>query len=570
MKRRQFLQGSIGASAAASLWIPRASGQGARGEGRLGRELSAEVAIIGGSLGGCAAALAVLRHGMSVILTEETDWVGGQLTSQGVPPDEHQWIETHGANRSYRELRRQIREYYRRHYPLTAAAQEDQHLNPGLGTVSRLCHEPRVALAVLRNALAPYQSSGQLTLLLEHEVQAAEMDGDRVRSVLLKSLADGGERVLTAPHFIDATELGDLLPLTKTEYFTGAEGRESTGELHGAEKRDPMNQQAFTMCFAMDHLPGQDHVKDPPRDYAFWRDFVPSLAPPWPGKLLSWVYTHPRRLEPRKLGFNPVGEKHDGVVNLWRYRRIIARENFGPGDYQSDISLVNWPQNDYFLKPLIDVAPEEKRRAIDEGKQLSLSFLHWMQTEAPRLDGGAGYPGLRLRPDVMGTADGLAKYPYVRESRRILAEATILESHCGRANRAQTLGQPENEVEAMAYDDRVGVGYYPIDLHPSTGGDNYIDFAALRFQIPLGALLPRRVENLFPACKNIGTTHVTNGCYRLHPVEWGIGEAVGCLLVFSREKRTSPRAVRAKEELLREFQSFLQAEGVETAWPTST
>ena len=50
-----------------------------------------------------------------------------------------------------------------------------------------------------------------------------------------------------------------------------------------------------------------------------------------------------------------------------------------------------------------------------------------MQSEAPRPDGGHGYPGLRMRGDLMGTEDGLAKYPYVRESRRIRAERTVLE-----------------------------------------------------------------------------------------------------------------------------------------------
>ena len=42
-------------------------------------------------------------------------------------------------------------------------------------------------------------------------------------------------------------------------------------------------------------------------------------------------------------------------------------------------------------------------------------------------------------------------------------------------------------------------------------------------------VLPRRVENLLPACKNLGVTHLTNGCYRLHPVEWNIGESAGML-----------------------------------------
>ena len=41
-----------------------------------------------------------LRNGMRVVLTEETDWIGGQLTSQAVPPDEHPWIESFGRTRA--------------------------------------------------------------------------------------------------------------------------------------------------------------------------------------------------------------------------------------------------------------------------------------------------------------------------------------------------------------------------------------------------------------------------------------------------------------------------------------
>ena len=85
-----------------------------------------------------------------------------------------------------------------------------------------------------------------------------------------------------------------------------------------------------------------------------------------------------------------------------------------------------------------------------------------------------------------------------------------------------------------------------IDLHPSCGGDNYIDFNSLRFQIPLGALLPQRVNNLFPACKNIGTTHITNGCYRTHPVEWGIGEAVGLLIDRKSTRLNSSHSAKSR------------------------
>ena len=61
------------------------------------REIEADVAIIGGGLGGCAAALAALRNGRTVVMTEPTDWIGGQLTQQAVPPDEHPWIEKFGG-----------------------------------------------------------------------------------------------------------------------------------------------------------------------------------------------------------------------------------------------------------------------------------------------------------------------------------------------------------------------------------------------------------------------------------------------------------------------------------------
>ena len=99
---------------------------------------------------------------------------------------------------------------------------------------------------------------------------------------------------------------------------------------------------------------------------------------------------------------------------------------------------------------------------------------------------------------------------------------------------------------AVRFHDSVGVGHYRIDLHPSTGGDPYIDLACCPFELPLGALVPERVENLLAAGKCLGTTHITNGAYRLHPVEWNAGEAAGHLAAFCRERRTTPRAVCAQ------------------------
>jgi hypothetical protein len=168
----------------------------------------------------------------------------------------------------------------------------------------------------------------------------------------------------------------------------------------------------------------------------------------------------------------------------------------------------------------------------------------------------------------VGTEDGLAKAPYIRESRRIEAEFTVLEQHVGTETRRKML--KTHDVQAEPFADSVGVGSYRIDLHPSTGGDNYIDISSLPFQVPLGALIPRRVENLLPACENIGTTHFTNGCYRLHPVEWAIGEAAGALAAFCLDQKESPRSIRNTPKRLAAFQARLLGQGIELAWPRLT
>ena len=568
MQRRAFLRRlTLGTGGLA--WAGRIPGWATQAQGfSAAKELSADLVIIGGGVGGVAAALAGCRAGLQVILTEETNWIGGQLTAQAVPPDEHRWIESHGCTRSYRRFRDGVRAYYRDHFPLTTAARLNPLLNPGNGWVSRLCHEPRVALAVLEQMLAPYLASGRLGVLLETVPRGAEVDGDWVKAIKVQDLRAGEERVLRAPFFIDATELGDLLPFTRTEFVTGGEARRDTGEEHAGESADPLDQQGITACFALDYLPGEEHLIERPAEYEFWRSYAPRLTPPYAGgRLLAWTSPDPATLKPRELICDPT-EKAEGR-NLWTYRRIADPAQFVSGTYASAISLVNWPQNDFWLGPLVGPGVTDADRSISQARarQLSLSLVYWMQTEAPRPDGGTGWKGLRLRNDVVGTRDGLAKTSYIREARRIRAEFTVTENHVGTEARQKVTGQPRDEVTAATFGDSVGVGAYRIDLHPGTSGRNYVDLSSLPFQIPLGALLPQRVENLLPACKNLGVTHITNGCYRLHPVEWNIGEAAGALVAFSRERKVRLRQVRSDAKLLAEFQQRLRSQGFELEWP---
>jgi hypothetical protein len=572
MKRKKFIElVSLSGGALAAASSPAFSGvthftKNITGQEGKGDEMKADLIIAGSGVGGCAAALGALRNGLFVIMTEETEWIGGQLTSQGVPPDEHQWIETHGATRLYRGFRTAVRDYYRRNYPLTEEARERANLNPGDGSVSRLCHEPRVALAVIRDMMAPYISSGRLTVLTGTKPEGADVTGDRIHSLRVVSMADGSGMILTAPYFIDATELGDLLPLTGTEFVMGTESNRDTNELHAPENANPSNHQAFTVCFAMDYIQGEDHTIEKPRDYGFWKNYVPELTPPWPGKLLDLRYSEPITLKPRVVGFSPEGINDPSVFNIWNYRRIINRLNFLLGSYRGDITIVNWPQNDFLRGNLAGVSQEDYDLNLDSAKQLSLSLLYWLQTEVPRPGGGYGWRGIRPRGDIMGTSDGLAKYPYIRESRRIKAMFTILEEHVGLENRKLVTGKVQ-DIKAAVFHDTVGIGYYRIDLHPSSAGTNYIDIDSLPFQIPLGALIPVRMGNLVAANKNIGTTHITNGCYRLHPVEWNIGESAGSLIAFALRKKTDPATIRENKNLLAEFQDFLRSQGIETHWP---
>ena len=529
-------------------------------------EIEADIAIIGGGLGGVAAALAALEAGRRVVLTEPTRWLGGQLTSQLVPTDEHLFIEKDGANRSYRAFRDGLRDIYRARFPLTDAARADPYLNPGAAWVSPVSVDPRVAVALIDELLLPYVAAGRLTVLLETAPERVGTDGDRVTGVRVTS--PRGAVDLVAPYVLDATELGDVLALGGVEHVSGRESREATGEPSAADTADPTDMQGVTWCFAVDHLDGEDHTIDRPAGYEAFRDWHPHQMD---GKrLLGWedgldADGRPTRvwrmipnpdddpfavdLDHRNMGPSP---------NLWTYRRIAARRQFRDGFYPSDVVVVNWPMNDYAGGPLFGVpdAAEHWRQA----KELSRSLLYWLQTDAPRPDGGTGWPGLRLRADVAGTDDGFAMHPYVRESRRVLALRTIVEQDVSVRHRG--------DRAAETYPDSVGVGhYFWVDRHASTVSGRHPGDRPQPFEIPLGALVPRRVRNLLPAAKNIGTTQITNGCYRLHPVEWSIGEAAGALAAFCLDRGTEPHAVHGDAALLAQFQDLLVRRGVQLRWP---
>lgn len=540
-----------------------------------------DILILGGGTGGVAAALGAARTGARVVIAEPTDWLGGQFTAQGVPPDENRWVESFGCNRSYAALREGVRRWYRQNRPLTAEAMADPLLNPGGGWVSRLCAEPRVWHAVILEILGPYVRDGRVTVLLGHEAETAEMGGragEWCKAVTLRGLG-GSLTTVTAEFVLDATELGDGLDICGVEHAIGAEHRAVYGELHGRDdKTHPLDQQACSWCFAVENRPGEDHVIDRPAAYDFWKSHVPEMrdGTSWTGPLFSWTVPSHNAEGRRTFRLVPwPDEPEAGEWEMWRYRRIVDAGMYVPGgDGRSphpDVSLINMVQMDYWRKPLLGVSRAERDAALQEAKEQSRCLLYWMQTDAPRHDGGTGYPGLKPRGEEMGTADGFAKHAYIREPRRLIARTIMHEGHVGTDQRrtegkASCADAPSDLGSGEAFEDSIAIGHYTIDLHPSCAGRNSVYVPCAPFRVPMGSLIPKRVRNVLAAGKCLGVSHVVNASTRMHTTEWAAGEAAGILAAWCVAEGKEPHWVHEEFDRVREVQNVMARQGVAMKW----
>ena len=503
-----------------------------------------DVIITGGSTGGVAAALALLDYGRRVLITEETDWLGGQLTSQGVSaPDENQYIEYFGAPATYYAFREGVRNYYRKNFRLSDSAKYVARLNPGNCWVSRIGYEPKVGVEVINQMLKKYLENGQLTVLYNAVPVEAEVENDYIKSVTYK-LKDGSTKTFSANLYIDASEIGDLLPVVGAEYVVGAEAKSETGEVHAPDTPQPKWVQSYTFPFVIEYRPGENHVIPKPDNYE--------------ENKVKQPYTLDVDYGDKTITYLMFGKAEGTYGSFWTYRRLIDKNNFDDPAYPNDLAMINWPGNDFIGGSFIDVSEEEKERLFKAAKDLALGFLYWLQTEVKRDDGGYGYPEFKLRKDVMGSEDGLSKYPYIRESRRIKGMTTVIEQDVS----VEFLEGPR----ARFFRDGAGLGKYFIDIHSSGYEETAKTSQVYPFQVPLGALIPRRVKNLLAGGKNLAVTHITNGTYRLHPVEWAVGEAAGILAATALFHDCVPQQVWLDERLLRKTQANLIDHGAPVFW----
>lgn len=494
-----------------------------------------DVVVVGGGLGGVAAALSACAAGARVLLTEAGDRLGGQVTAQLTAPlDEHPLIESpSGCSASYARLREAVRARY------------GGRANPGGGWVSRLCFEPAVGRSVLDHLVAPYLRSGSLTVrygLRPIAVRTRTAADGRPRATALHLADPSGAsvRVEIGGYLLDATELGDLLALAGVPWVVGSEGRDAYGEPAAVPGGpDPAAEQSSTWCFVVAYRPGEDHTIARPDGYDQLREQFSLDVAGWDGTVHRY----------RMLTNGP-----DGKPPFWTYRRVRDGAVLGG----PDVALINWGAHDYAGAGLVG----DPQRAWRESRRLAEAFLYWLQTECPRDDGrGRGYPELAPDPVAAGTPDGFATHPYVRESRRLRVAHPV-----SGADICLSPGEDPATAPATRFSDTVGIAWYHADMHPRVGHPDPVYAPTRPFQLPLRALVCRELPNLLPAAKNLGATQVAAAAYRVHHGEWAVGEAAGALAVYCLDVGTDPVTVAAVPARVLDLQRRLLAAGVPLAW----
>ncbi len=355
-------------------------------------DLECEVLVVGASLGGVAAALRAGAFGATVCLIEPTAWIGGQMTAQGVcTPDENQYVETVGSTAAYRDFRQRVREHYRQNFRLSTEGLAMPQFNAGRCWVNEgFSVEPLVGMQIMRDMLAEFPN---IALSQNTQVTSVERTEDVITAV--NAISSDGTATRFVPSFVlDATDLGDLLPLANAEWFIGAESRTQTGEPDAPADAHPEWVQPFTFPFALEKRPvGENHTIPQPPNYAGMK-----------------------AVQQYGIKDGAIQKVFTGASPWWTYRRVIAAENFDDPALPFDIATINTGANDYEGGALPSGSEVTDAQTQADGRQASLGYLYWVQTECPRDDNPSrlGYPELMLRPDIFATADGLSPAPYIR------------------------------------------------------------------------------------------------------------------------------------------------------------
>ncbi len=526
-----------------------------------GDTLVGDVLIVGGSTAAYAAALVTARTGLQVYLVQPQQLVGGQFTAQALPASDDGDLlrqksiaQLNGEEFAISRMHRWFRNRQRQLQPVNGRVVS----NPGAGWVAPLCTTPVVAARVMNEAIAPSIDRGNLTLIpFSHPIQVLLKNEpqQRVTGVVFQDLQQNVQFTIIAKVTIEATDLGDLLELGNIESRIGQEGRDETGEAVLPQKPLPRAQQAFTFGAVVELTrPGEGTPIGEPVGYN---------QQPW----LRADEFEDSFWRQGKDGWEPQPRPFLHPFSIFRYRRILRSVDPEKTILPGDVTVLNWglqrhgPNgrmqcgNNYRSGELVGVSREERLMHLNRARDRARAYVHFLQTK--------GHP-LKPRGDLTWTPDGIALEPYIREARRGVALTTIRHQDVARAFFP-------NQSRARCFEDSVGIGqYHYLDIHPNNEPGQVIlegdQMLTLPFSLPLGALVPINTDGLILSAKSIGTTHITNAAYRMHPMEWAIGEASGYLAVLCVQSNLAPRQIVASEAETRRLQGLLTRNGVPIFW----
>ena len=443
----------------------------------LDRTVSCELLVTGGGVAGVATAYEALQAGRTVCLTELTDWVGGQLTSQGTSAldEAKKQRSLLFYSRGYKELRQRIERKYGK-------------LNPGECWVSVSCFLPNDAEQILTEMLQDAAKKGKGTLQWFPSTVIKNLDvssdGKLIQAAIaiqhrpapgtpplntepLSQTIEDTYRYEDSPRLtkqiirfvprgerwivVDATETGELIALADVPYRVGLDPRTYLNPSSPTETGDPYCLQGFTYTFAMEQTETEQPQQKPP----FYEQYEPYYGydADYRKADFNFVFTY-RRIWSPKMG--PLIKAGPLMVTAPTPGDISMQNWVWGNDYRPGTAADNLIYNRDQLQQTGQLAPGNwmgglRTDALRKGEELALGYYYWLAAGTTDSQLGTGFKKSALNHRLltgfdapMGTAHGLSKYPYMREGRRLI----------GRSSTGYPNGFSVNEIDVSRADYR--------------------------------------------------------------------------------------------------------------------
>ena len=438
-----------------------------------------DVLVVGGGASGVCAGVQSARMGVQTMIVEETPWLGGMLTAAGVSCIDGNYRLQGGL---FGEFADSLATRYGGWDALKT------------GWVSNMNFEPNVGQEILSDIAD--KCGKKLTVIRESSfVKVSGKEGDW--TVVFRD-SEGKQFTVNADVLIDGTELGDVAKACGVDYNIGMDSASDTGESIAPAQANDVIQDLTFVAMLKDYGPEADMTISMPEGYD------PSLF-------------YNSAVNPNSVA-DSNGKAETGQT-IWSPEMMITYGKTPNGKY-----MINWPiyGNDYYINS-IEMTSQEREEAYKEAKNFTLCFIYFIQTEL-------GMKNLGLADDVFPTEDGLAFFPYHRESRRIVGEAFFT---------IDAAAAPY-DYKHPYYRTGIAVGDYAVDHHHFRHPDwkNLPDlhfYPIPSFNVPIGVLIPKQddVTDLIVAEKSVSVSNLINGATRLQPVVMQLGQAAGAVAALA-------------------------------------